>query len=169
MIQSKFLPQFTMERAGRLIGKLKLSPDVSDPEARARAAWQVAAGRKIAEHTRAASLVRQKLIVEVEDYVWQKQLNTLRHFLLRNLKEVLGEGVVTEIDFRPLPKNAPALHTPRMGPGRAASVAGGENPQEKIDDPVLALLYRQSLPREKSPTAAQEAGGEMKILNRNSA
>ena len=27
----------TMERAGRLIGKMKLPPDVADPEARARA------------------------------------------------------------------------------------------------------------------------------------
>jgi len=32
------------------------------------------------------------LIVEVEDVVWQRQLNTLRHFLLRNLADALGEA-----------------------------------------------------------------------------
>ena len=86
---------------------------MADPETRARAAWALAAGKKIARHTLAAALVRGTLVVEVEDFVWQKQLNTLRHFLLRNLKEILGEDVVTEIDFRPMPK--------RIQPQRAES------------------------------------------------
>ncbi len=42
-------------------------------------------------------------MVEVGDAVWQRQLATLRHFLLRNLAQELGEGLVTEIDFRPMP------------------------------------------------------------------
>lgn len=125
-----------MERAGRLIGKLKLSPGVVDPEARARAAWPVAAGKKIAEHTRATTLVRGALIVEVEDPVWQRQLNTLRHFLLRNLREALGDQTVTEIDFRPMPR--------RMAPQKA-TVA---RPADGIEDPVLGLLYRESKKRE---------------------
>ena len=108
-----------MQRAGSLIGKLKLSPEMADPESRARAAWALAAGKKIAAHTLASALVRGTLVVEVEDFVWQKQLNTLRHFLLRNLKEVLGPDVVKEIDFRPMPKrikpqarNRPGVLTP---------------------------------------------------------
>ncbi len=66
-----------MERAGRILGKLKLSPGVADPETRARAAWAPAAGKKIAEHTRATALVRDALVVEVEDYIWQRQLASL--------------------------------------------------------------------------------------------
>ena len=66
-----------MERAGRLIRKLKLSREINDPETRARAAWNLAAGKKIAEHTRATALVRDSLIVEVDDYLWQRQLATL--------------------------------------------------------------------------------------------
>ena len=31
-----------MEKASRLLGKLKLSPGVADPETRARAAWSIA-------------------------------------------------------------------------------------------------------------------------------
>jgi predicted nucleic acid-binding Zn ribbon protein len=120
-----------MQRAGKLIGKLKLSRDSGDAEARAIAAWSVAAGRKIAEHTRATSIVRTSLIVEVEDVVWQRQLNTLRHFLIRNLAEVLGEPMITEIDFRPMPR--------RIQPQRAVAARPGQ-----IEDPVLDLLYRQS-------------------------
>jgi len=123
-----------MERAGSLIGKLKLSPRVADPETRARAAWTLAAGKKIANHSLASALVRGTLVVEVEDIVWQKQLNTLRHFLLRNLKEALGDDLVTAIDFRPMPK--------RMKPQRAASARGVDS--NGIQDPVMAMLYRQS-------------------------
>lgn len=120
-----------MQRAGNLIGKHKLSRDSGDSEARAIAAWRVAAGKKIAEHTRATAIVRTSLIVEVEDVVWQRQLNTLRHFLIRNLTEILGEPMITEIDFRPMP--------PRIQPQRAAAAKPGQ-----IEDPVLDLLYRQS-------------------------
>jgi predicted nucleic acid-binding Zn ribbon protein len=123
-----------MERAGSLIGKLKLSPETADPETRARAAWGLAAGKKIAAHTLASALVRGTLVVEVEDMVWQKQLNTLRHFLLRNLKQALGGDVVKEIDFRPMP--------PRRKPQRAESARRTDS--NGIQDPVMAMLYRQS-------------------------
>ena len=128
-----------MQRAGSLLGKLKLSPDLADTEARARAAWRLAAGKKIAAHTAASALVRQTLVVEVEDMVWQRQLNTLRHFLLRNLREVLGEELVTEIDFRPMRHAMPE----RRKPQRAESARADSG----IEDPVMAMLYRQSKKR----------------------
>src|SRR5271156_185990 len=119
-----------MERAGRLIGKLKL--EVDDPELRARAAWKVAARKKIAEHTRAGALVRGLLVVEVEDQIWQRQLKTLCGFLLHNLEKALGEALVTDIDFRPSPKRREAQ--------RAERAIG----RESVQDPVLDMLYRQS-------------------------
>ena len=128
-----------MERAGRLIAKMDLPPQVADAEVRARAAWPVAAGKKIAAHTRAVALVREKLVVEVGDAVWQRQLSTLRHFLLRNLARELGGAIVTEIDFRPMP--------PRRGPQRAeSSRPSGRNTDEaeRIQDPVLSLLYKRA-------------------------
>ncbi len=128
-----------MERAGRLIGKLKLSPELSDPESRARAAWALAAGKKIAEHTRATALVRGSLVVEVEDMVWQRQLAALRHFLLRNLAQALGEALVTDLDFRPMPA--------RRMPQRAHNARPG---REGIQDPVLEMLYRQSQKKERA-------------------
>jgi hypothetical protein len=130
----------TMERAGRLIGKMKVSAGITDPETRARAAWVMAAGKKIAERTRPTHLVRGTLVVEVEDFVWQKQLNTLRHFLLRNLHKELGEALVTEIDFRPMPR--------RLAPQRAGTARPGPAFTNDIQDPVLRLLYRQSQKKE---------------------
>lgn len=125
-----------MQRAGKLIGKLNMSRDPADAEARAIAAWRVAAGKKIAEHTRAASVVRNSLVVEVEDLVWQRQLNTLRHFLVRNLTDVLGDASITDIDFRP-------MHPRRKPPQPARTLPS----QSQIEDPVLDLIYRQSKSR----------------------
>jgi predicted nucleic acid-binding Zn ribbon protein len=121
-----------MERAGRLIAKLKLPPDMADPQARARAAWNLAAGKKIGAHTLAAALVRDTLVVEVEDIIWQRQLASLEHFLLRNLAEALGEPLVKKIDFRPMPK--------RRAPHRAETARPSS---ETVKDPVLDLVYRQ--------------------------
>jgi hypothetical protein len=119
-----------MERAGRLIGKLKLKMD--DPELRACAAWKVAAGKKIAGHTRATALVRGSLVVLVEDQIWQRQLSTLSRILVRNMEKALGEALVTDIDFRPMPR--------RIEPQRAERAIG----RESVEDPVLDMLYRQS-------------------------
>jgi predicted nucleic acid-binding Zn ribbon protein len=121
-----------MERAGRILRKLKLSPDMADVETRARAAWGPAAGKKIAEHTRATALVRDALIVEVEDYIWQRQLASLEKHLIENLAEVLGEAVVKRIDFRPMPR--------RRAPQRAETARPD---REHVNDPVLDLVYRQ--------------------------
>jgi predicted nucleic acid-binding Zn ribbon protein len=119
-----------MERAGRLIGKLKLKVD--DPELRACAAWKVAAGKKIAEHTRATRLVRGSLVVEVEDQIWQRQLSTMSRMLVANLEKALGEALITDIDFRPMPR--------RKEPQRAERAIG----RDDVLDPVLDVLYRQS-------------------------
>ena len=121
-----------MQRAASLLGKLKMPAGSDSPEQRARAAWTLAAGPKIARHTLAASLVRGTLVIEVNDAVWQKQLHSLRHFLLRNLAEVLGGPVVTDLEFRPMP--------PRRAPQRAST----SRPVDGIADPVLSLLYAQS-------------------------
>jgi predicted nucleic acid-binding Zn ribbon protein len=124
-----------MQRASSLVRSLRLSAGDDDSEARARAAWDPAAGEKIARHTRAAALVRGTLIVEVEDMMWQSNLTRLRPFLLRNLAEVLGEALVTDLAFRPMP--------PRRAPQRATT-ARPRDESAGIHDPVLAALYRAS-------------------------
>ena len=123
-----------MERAGRFIRKMNLPPQLAAAETRACAAWPAAAGKIIASHTQARGLVRGTLIVDVEDRLWQKQLSTLRHFLLRNLTKELDEALVTELDFRPMPaRRAPQRATSARNDGTAG-----------IGDPVLELLYEKS-------------------------
>ena len=123
-----------MDLAGRIIPKMK---QLAEPETRARAAWPAALGKRIARHTRATMLVRSTLVVEVEDHVWQSQLAGLRGQLLKNLERELGERIVTDIDFRPMPR--------RREPQRAESARGtGFGLSNQIGDPVLSLLYERS-------------------------
>ncbi len=143
-----------MERAGRIIGKLKLPKEVIDSESMARSAWPAAVGKRIAARTRVLKLVRQALVVECEDVVWQRQLHTLRGQILRNIETLVGEGLVTSIDLRPM--------TPRRGMQVAATLSGGppiaamppDDEADRIQDPVFRMLYKQS--RRKSAGSQQQ-------------
>ena len=132
-----------MERAGRIAAKLKLASGVSDPGLIACAAWKMAAGKKIAQHTRAVALVRGKLVIEVDDMVWQRQLFGLRHFLIKNLAKELGEAVVTDLDLRPVPR--------RRGPqvAQVARPAAIEDEASHIEDPFMRSLYREAQARKR--------------------
>ena len=62
-----------MERASRLIRALNLPGDTLSVEDLVRTVWPVAVGKKISAHTRPTRMVRNCLIVEVEDPIWQRQ------------------------------------------------------------------------------------------------
>jgi hypothetical protein len=133
MLQSESPLGIAMQRAGSVIGKQKAIRALADPEMRARAAWAPAAGETIARHTRATALVRGALIVEVGDYTWQRQLVPLRSAILRNMEKILGEPLVKELDFRPMPA--------RREPQRAETA----RPQMgHAPDPLLDIIYQQS-------------------------
>jgi hypothetical protein len=128
-----------MERASKLIRGLGLPGDTMTTEELACAAWSSAVGRKIAAHTRAARMVRTRLIVEVEDQVWQQQLFSLTPFILRNLERTLGPAVVGDLEFRVLPR--------RREPQRATRPLGeaaGVDEADGIADPVLRGIYKAS-------------------------
>ena len=133
-----------MERAGRLISKLKIPKEVLEPEALARTAWPVAVGRTFAVHARAVRLVRSTLVVECEDSVWQNHLYTLSAQIVRNMQSILGPQVVTGLDFRPM--------VPRRGAQTAVAIRKEAVPVESvavdeadsIADPVFRHLYKQS-------------------------
>jgi len=125
-----------MERAGRLFGRLKLPGDIVSTDDLARASWPAAVGKKIAAHSVAVGLVRSRLVVEVEDIVWQRQLNALRGQILRNIHRAVGAGIVDDIEFRPMGE--------RRAPQRAETVrslpAAGDE-AGAIADPVLRRVY----------------------------
>jgi len=151
-----------MERAGRIIGKLKIPKEVIDSETLARSAWPAAVGKRIALRTRVLKLVRTTLVVECEDSIWQRQLNTLSGQILRNLAALAGDGVVASLDLRPM--------TPRRGMQMALSLDGAAaasadasaqkqsqmsmfaDEADRIQDPVFRMLYKQS--RRKAAASA---------------
>jgi predicted nucleic acid-binding Zn ribbon protein len=129
-----------MERAGRVIRQLKLSKVNVTSEELAKAAWPAAVGKKIASRTRAAGMVRSTLIVEVEDFLWQKNLFGLRRQILHNIEKVLGPGLVEEIEFRSraLPKRMAQREEVSAFPPR------DEDTSNEPSDPVFRRIYRQS-------------------------
>lgn len=125
-----------MERAGKSLGKL--SEDISPLEL-ARSAWPAAVGKRIAQHAVVINLVRDRLVVEVDDAVWQKQLFHLRFQILPKVREMLGEGVVADLEFR--------VAGPRRPPQAAAQLREtllANDESDQIEDPVLRRVYRQA-------------------------
>jgi hypothetical protein len=127
-----------MERASKLIRSLRLPGEAIDHGKVACAVWALSVGKKIAGHTRAARMVRTRLIVEVEDATWQRQLFTLTPQILVKLEQNLGRGVVEQVEFRIVPR--------RREPQRAAAAmpAPAADEASEIRDPVLRSLYRAS-------------------------
>ena len=132
-----------MERAARLIGKNKYSNEVFTNDDLARAVWPTAVGKSIAAHTSRLRLVRNTLVVEVEDAIWQKQLYHLTGSILERVRKVMGNDMVREIEFR--------IGIPRREAGRAETRerlelqnADASDEAESIRDPVLKKVYRLS-------------------------
>jgi len=128
-----------MERASRLMGKLTSGGGLIESDGLARAAWPLAVGKKIAARTRPARMVRSRLIVEVEDLVWKKQLLSLSRQILANLERHLGQGIVEDLEFQVIP--------PRREPQRAVvsqPTLAAFDDADQISDPFLRNIYKHA-------------------------
>lgn len=134
-----------MERASKLIRGLKLPGETFNAEELARAAWEPAVGKKIAGHARATRMVRTRLIVEVEDKVWQRQLFSLTPHILRNLEKNLGRGIVEDLEFRIVPRRREPQRADQSVHTRMMHTPMDE--AENIADPVLRGIYRAARKR----------------------
>jgi len=130
-----------MERASKLIRGLGLSEDVVTAEDLACAAWPQAVGKRIAAHTRASRMVRTRLIVEVEDRIWQRQLFSLAPYILGNLGKNVGSGLVEDLEFRIVPRRREPQRAAEAVPALLADEADG------IADPLLRGIYKASRKR----------------------
>ncbi|HUS07051.1 MAG TPA: DUF721 domain-containing protein [Bryobacteraceae bacterium] len=128
-----------MERAGRVLGKSPNAGHGISEEELARSAWLLAVGKRIAARTGHISLVRARLVVEVEDAIWQRQLFTLRGQILAKLEQAIGRPLVTELEFR--------IAVPRRAPQREASHSRTADEADEIVNPVLRNLYKASRKR----------------------
>jgi hypothetical protein len=130
-----------MERAGSSFAKWTAAQAHLTTEEMVVAAWPAAVGRRLAGRTRAKGLVRRRLVIEVEDAVWQRNLHMLRHQILAKLSDLLGENAPGDLEFR--------IGIPRRPPQREVSaslLAPGEfrDEADAISDPVLSRIYRIS-------------------------
>jgi hypothetical protein len=139
MLEWRFLP--TMERASKLIRGLRLPGDTITVEELARAAWPAAVGKTIAANTRASRMVRSRLIVEVDDRVWQRQLFGLTTFILNNLARNIGPGAVEELEFRIVPRRREPQRAARSAPSLPFDEAAS------IEDTLMRSIYRASRKR----------------------
>ncbi|MGA3044838.1 MAG: DUF721 domain-containing protein [Bryobacteraceae bacterium] len=130
-----------MERASRLFGKLTAGGGLIDVDDLARAAWPLAVGKKVAARTRPARMVRTRLIVEVEDPIWKKQLFTLSRQILNNLERHLGQGIVEDLEFRVMPARRDAQRAEAAQPG-AIAARGALDDADQIADPVMRNMYK---------------------------
>lgn len=96
-----------MERAGRLIAKLK-SKSALGPAEIVIAAWPAAVGKRLAGRTRATAFLRGTVTVEVEDELWQRNLAGLKGQILANLCRLTGLDLAQDIRFTlAVPKRPP--------------------------------------------------------------
>lgn len=133
-----------MESVSRIFGKLNVADRPISPEQLVLSAWKGAVGKKIAIHTRASKLVRTRLVVEVEDQIWQRQLFVLTRQILANLEVKVGRGIVDDLEFRIVPR--------RIEPQRAAVSIPGlfADDADKIADPIMRHIYKVARRKESA-------------------
>jgi predicted nucleic acid-binding Zn ribbon protein len=73
------------------------SPEVA--EAAAIAAWKHAAGDGLKEHAIPLRLENKTLTIAVADMIWQKQLTSMRGQLLFRINSILGQPLVSTLEF----------------------------------------------------------------------
>jgi predicted nucleic acid-binding Zn ribbon protein len=128
-----------MERASRLMGKLTSRGGPVDLDTIVRTAWPLAVGKIITAHTRADHLVRTRLIVEVEDKLWQQNLLGMTRQILARLEQYVGPGLVDDVEFRVAPRRREPQRARASQPALAAT-----DDAEGITDPVMRHIYRSS-------------------------
>ena len=134
-----------MDSAARILATWTTASDTDEAlvsrERLVLGAWKKAVGKRLAERTQALKLVRDRLVIGVDDEIWQKNLRGLRFQIMKNLEIAVGPGIVGDMEFRVLPR--------RIQPQRAVPdklVAPDE--ADGIADPGLRRIYRNSRRRE---------------------
>ena len=126
-----------MERAARVFKNKKVSKEIVSDEDIARAVWATAVGKTIASHTSRLILVRNNLVVEVEDAIWQRQLYGLSRQIVDRIQKLTGSDVVQDVEFR--------IGIPRREPQRAEERdLETQDEADGIQDPVMRRIYKRS-------------------------
>ena len=129
-----------MDQASRIIAQW--GENLISSEQVACKAWKKAVGPRLANRTTALKLVRDRLVIEVEDEIWRNNLYSLRPQILRNLEKALGPGIVGDISFEVRPRRI----EPQRESRPAGVINGGPDADSGLDiaDPGLRRIYRMS-------------------------
>jgi hypothetical protein len=93
-------------------------------------------------------VVRETLVVEVEDAIWQRQLFGLSHQILERLNRCMGGSSISRVEFRiGIPRREPQREDYVNRTAARSSGPGGADEADAILDPVLKKVYRQSQKR----------------------
>ncbi|MBI5283281.1 MAG: DUF721 domain-containing protein [Candidatus Solibacter usitatus] len=125
-----------MERAGRTIAKLKTAHQHLTVEELIVAAWPAAVGKRLAGRTRVVAVREGRMVVEVEDEVWRRNLAALSPHILKNMAEMLETSAPSWIEFR--------VGIPRRPPQREQVAARVADESDGIADPGLRRIYINS-------------------------
>jgi hypothetical protein len=128
-----------MERAGRILSRLRSASGTLTSSQLAGSAWPAAVGYRIASRTRVTSFENGRMVVEAEDALWQKNLASFSAQILANLRTLLLESAPVHIEFRVgARRRPPQREEPAGGTGLFATEPSG------ISDPTLDYIYRLS-------------------------
>ena len=119
---------------------MKGAAAVASPERIACGAWKRAVGKRLAVRTRAVKLVRDRLVVEVEDEIWRESLWKLRFQILRNIEKEIGTEIVADLTF----VVAPPRREPQRESGLPPAALVSPDEADSITDPGLRRVYRNS-------------------------
>jgi len=136
-----------MDQASRIVAGWGASGLISQ-ERIAVAAWKKAVGARLAGRTRALKLVRETLVIEVEDQIWKENLWSLRRHILKNLENAIGAGIVLDLEFRVMPPRRQPARENASRENVPGSGAGLFDEAEAIADPGLRRIYKASRRRE---------------------
>ena len=118
-----------------------------------RCAWEYLAGKVLASRTRPLRIFQNRLIVEVPDGSWPKQLRRYEGLLVERIQRLLGEEAVTAMEWHvnpglatPVASPTPTVETlpPRIPPQADSALEGAA---EKIRDPELRRLFLRTTER----------------------
>jgi hypothetical protein len=145
-----------MEPLGRILSK-RVSQTALPPEDQARLIWRDAVGKYIASQTQPTHFVRTRLIVDVPDFTWKKQLHAMHGMILTRMRERLGPGAITDLEFRVAPPRIQPRADAPAKPSRPLPLFDGVlaapvQPADEADgigDPVFRRLYLISRARHR--------------------
>jgi hypothetical protein len=133
-----------MDQAGRIIAGMKGAAAVTSPERIACGAWKRAVGKRLAVRTKPVKLVRDRLVVEVEDDIWRESLWKLRFQILRNIEKEIGPEIVSDIQFVVAPPRREPQRETTLPTTAPQPLMASPDEADAIADPGLRRVYRNS-------------------------